>query len=127
VIAPGVEPSRHLPLLANGRDMAERGGEKTRLPYAQQAPTWHRGVNANSRGGAFCRNWSLSSCDRGQRLISRTQSGREHVVGCLFGQGEGTCLGEGDGGLQRAHDLALHHLHPCIVESALLAKLTGEK
>jgi hypothetical protein len=121
VIAPG---SNRRAISSYWQTGATWQSEAERKP---DSPTRSKRLLGNSRGGAFCRNWLLSSCDRGQRLISRTQSGREHVVGCVFGQGEGTCLGEGDGGLQRAHDLALHHLHPCIVESALLAKLTGEK
>ena len=54
-------------------------------------------------------------------------SGRKHVVGRLLGQREGARLGEGDGGLERGHDLALHRLQPGIVEFTLLPQLPLEQ
>ena len=54
-------------------------------------------------------------------------SGRKHVVGRLLGQREGACLGEGDGRLERSHDLALDGLQPGVVEVTLVPQLPLEQ
>ena len=51
----------------------------------------------------------------------------KYVVGRLFGQREGTGLGEGDGGFERGHDVALDRLQTSVVERTLVPQLPLEQ